>query len=258
MFNSKKKANPKNDDGSMGLVDHLAELRKRITVIILSALIGFVLCFTFASRLVNYVADMAIGFGYDLVYLAPTELFMQYIKVGILGAIVIMSPVILYEIWAFLSPGLTTNEKKALLPALFFGLFCFVVGAAFSYKIMLPFMLQFFFNVNTSSDIAASISVENYLNFILSAVLTFGITFELPVVIAILTQFGLVRPELLKKGRKIAIVLIFLVGALITPPDITSQIMVALPMIVLYQISILVSSVIDRKRKRKEEGEENG
>lgn len=257
MSSRKKTANPNNDDGSMGLTEHLAELRRRITVILVSALAGFAVCFTFASRLVDFVAEMALGFGYELVYLAPAELFMQYIKVGILGAVVIMSPIILYEIWAFLSPGLTVKEKKALFPALFFGLLCFVVGAVFSYKVMLPFMLQFFFNINTNSEIAASISVENYLNFILSTVLTFGITFELPVVIAVLTQLGLIGPGLLKKGRKIAIVLIFLVGALITPPDVTSQIMVAVPMVALYQVSILVSSLIERKRKKKEEGEEN-
>lgn len=258
MSSRKKHQKPKNDDGSMGLTDHLAELRNRIIVIIISALIGFLVCFWFAPQLIRFVTDMAVGYGYELVYLSPTELSLQYIKVGLLGAVVIMSPIILYEIWAFLSPGLTAKEKKALFPALLFGLFCFVAGAVFAYKVMLPFMLQFFFNVNTNSDIAASISVENYLSFILSAVLTFGITFELPVVIAVLTQFGLVGPGILKRARKVAIVLIFLVGALITPPDVTSQIMVALPMIVLYQISIWVSTLIEGKRKRNEEGEEDG
>lgn len=248
-----------NDDGSMGLVEHLSELRKRITIALVSAVIGFAVCFHFAADIVNFLVKMAVNLGYELVYLSPQELFMQYLKVGVTGALVVMSPVILYEIWAFLKPGLTQKERKVLLPALFLGLVCFLAGTLFAYKVMLPFMLHFFFNINGSSDISASISVENYLNFILSSLLTFGITFELPVVIAILTQFGLVSPKWLKRGRKAAIVIIFLVGAIITPPDVTSQIMVAFPMIFLYQISIWISAMIYKKRSKKhiEEGEED-
>ena len=251
------KAVEENPDGTMGLTDHLRELRNRMVIIVISAVIGFVICFWFSARIVDFLVDVAVRYGYELVYLSPSELFLQYMKVGLIGAIVIMSPVILFQIWGFLKPGLTKKERKVLLPSLFFGLLCFIVGVAFAYFIMMPFMLSFFFNVNISQNIAASISVENYLNFILSISLTMGLVFELPVVIAILSLFGLVSPDLLKKGRKPAIVLIFIIGALITPPDITSQIMVAVPMIFLYQISITVSSIIYKNRKKKEDAEDD-
>ncbi|MDO4632801.1 MAG: twin-arginine translocase subunit TatC [Eubacteriales bacterium] len=253
----KQKTKKSNEDGSMGLTGHLKELRNRILIILGSAILGFVVCFQFSAKIVDFLIEMALTNGYELVYLAPAELFMQYLKVGIIGAIVVMSPVIIYQIWGFLKPGLTKSEQKVLGPALIFGLFCFVIGAAFAYKIMLPFMLRFFFTINKSSEIKASISVENYLTFIMSSELTFGITFELPVVIGILTLFGLINPKLLRSVRKFAIVLIFVVSAIITPPDITSQIMVSIPMIFLFELSIWVSTILYNGKKKKEESAED-
>lgn len=244
-------------DETMPLSGHLRELRNRLVICIICLIVFFLVGLHFAPDLVKILTDIGEIYGYTYVYIAPQELLMQYFSIALLAGVCISFPVILYHIWAFVRPGLRKNENFLFLSAMLFGLVCFVVGVLFAYKIMLPFMLRFLIDISKGSDITASISVQNYITFLLTIFMIFGIVFELPVVSVLLTQMGLLKVEWMKKGRRVIIVVIFFVAAVITPPDIVSQIMVAIPMIGLYELSIIICSLLLKvKRLRKEDGAE--
>lgn len=237
----------------MSLSGHLRELRNRLAVCILCLILSFMVGLHYAPELVQLLTDMGSAYGYVYVYIAPQELLMQYFSVALIAAVCITFPVIAYNIWAFVQPGLRKNENTLFRMALFCGLACFIAGVLFAYYIMMPFMLYFLIELSAGSQISASISVQSYLSFVFSIFVIFGIIFELPVLSVVLTQIGLVKVNWMKKGRRLIIVLIFLIAALVTPPDIVSQIMVALPMIALYEVSILLSSILMKFRKNREE-----
>lgn len=237
-----------NTDQAIGLNVHLKELRKRLVAVVIAFVIVIFAIFQFAPSIVEHFVSIAVEFGYRLVYLAPAELFGQYIKVALVISIAVLIPFIIYQIWAFCSPGLSKKERKLFLGGVSFGLIFFALGIAFAYVTILPFMLQFFFEVNTSSMIEASISVSNYVSFIISTLLMFGFIFEMPVLISILSLLGVLNANLLIKGRKFIIVLIFLVCAIITPPDVVSQILTAIPMILLFELSIGLSKLIGKRK----------
>ena len=173
-----------------------------------------------------------------------------------LPAVCFSFPVILYEVWAFVQPGLRENENRLFMIALLAGLAFFVLGVAFAYKIMLPFMLHFLIGLSAGSDVTASVSVANYLTFLMTIFMIMGIVFELPVISVVLTQLGLLKVKWMRKARKFVIVGIFFVAALITPPDIVSQIMVAVPMMGLYELSIVICTLLLKSRKKTEDDEE--
>ena len=240
----------------MTLTGHLKELRHRLVICVICLVATSLGGLHFAPGLVERLTDIGRGYGYSYVFLAPQELLMQYFSIAFLSGVCLTVPVILYHIWAFVHPGLRKNEDILFLSAICFGLLCFIIGIVFAYKIMLPFMLHFLIGISAGSQITPSISVQNYISFLLTIFMIFGIVFELPVVSVLLTQMGLLKVEWMRKGRRVLIVVIFLVAALITPPDIVSQIMVAIPMVGLYELSIILSSILMRFRKklaRKEE-----
>lgn len=244
---------------NMTLSGHLRELRNRVVICIVCLVVSFLAGLNFAEEIVNALTDIGKAYGYTFVFISPQELLLQYFSVAMLAAVCITLPVILYQIWAFVQPGLKKNENVLFLSALIFGLLCFVVGVMFAYKIMLPFMLRFLIGLSAGSDITASVSVQNYIGFLLTIFMIMGIVFELPVIAVLLTQMGLVKISWMRKGRKVIIVLIFLIAALITPPDIVSQIMVAFPMIGLYELSIIICTFLQklrRKRKKEENADE--
>lgn len=238
-------------DGSMTLSGHLRELRNRIVVVLLVLIAGVVICFANASPIVDLLTKMGEEYGYVFVYLRPQELLMVYFSISLLGAVVLAFPVIAYEIFAFCSPGLKKTEKSMMLLGMIFGTMFFAVGVFFAYKITLPFMLRFLITFSTDVAVTASISIEEYTSFLLMVFTIFGVIFELPVLSVILTALGIVRPSWLISARKVMIVAIFFVAAIITPPDIVSQIMVAIPIILLYEFSILLSKFV-YKMKHKE------
>lgn len=241
------KQNKKTDE-AIGLTAHLKELRSRILVVVAVFVVAILVSFQFVPGIVEHFVNIAVEIGYSLVYLAPAELFGQYVKVALVVSLCVLLPFIVYQIWAFCSPGLSKRENVYFIRAVSFGFISFVVGVIFAYFTILPFMLQFFYEVNSSSVITASISVANYVTFLLSTMLMFGAVFEMPVLISILTALGIINDSLLLKGRKLVIVVIFFVCAIITPPDIVSQIMVAIPMILLYELSIGISQIIGKKK----------
>ena len=243
---AKEAASP---DGSMSLSGHLRELRNRILVCVILLVVVFSVCLSFAPQIVTLLTDMGQRYNYVYVYIAPQELFLVYMNVALVGAVVVCFPVLAYQIYAFCSPGLSGKERGYISGSLIAGGLCFLVGVAFAYFISLPFMLRFLIQFTGQVDVSASISIQQYVSFLLTVFVIFGLVFELPVVSVLLTGLGLVRAEWLVKGRKVMIVIIFVLAAIITPPDIVSQIMVAVPMLGLYEISIALSRVVGKAKK---------
>ena len=235
-------------EGRMPLTGHLRELRRRVLVCVVLLVLVFMLCLSAAPRIVTLLTDMGERYSYVYVYIAPQELFLVYMNVALVGALVLCFPLLAYEVYAFCSPGLTGRERRYTLGALGAGALCFLAGVAFAYFISLPFMLRFLIQFTTQVNVSASISIEQYISFLLTVFVIFGLVFELPVVSVLLTALGLVRAEWLMKGRRVMIVVIFLLAAIITPPDVVSQIMVAVPMLALYELSILLSRLVGKRR----------
>ena len=245
----RKKTDAANSDGTMSLSGHLKELRNRIAVVVVLLLVAFTACLSFAPRFITFLTDMGKAYDYVFVYIAPQELLLVYLNTALVGALVVCFPVVAYEVYAFCSPGLTKRERTFFIGSLLAGTVFFVVGVLFARFISLPFVLRFLIQFTGEVDVAASISIQQYIGFLLTIFVVFGLVFELPVVSVLLTGLGLVKAEWLVKGRKVMIVIIFVLAAIITPPDIVSQIMVAVPMLGLYEISIALSRVVGRARK---------
>ena len=243
-----KAANP---DGSMSLSGHLRELRNRILVVVILLLAAFMACLSFSPNLITFLTDMGEKYNYVFVYIAPQELLLVYLNTALVGALVVCFPVVAYEVYAFCSPGLKKRERTFFIASLLAGTLFFVFGVAFARYISLPFVLRFLIQFTGEVDVSASISIQQYVGFLLTIFVVFGLVFELPVVSVLLTGLGLIRAEWLRKGRKIMIVIIFLIAAIITPPDVVSQVMVALPMILLYELSIALSSLVGKSRREK-------
>lgn len=244
------KRKDKKPSGEMGIIEHLSELRKRIFVIVVVFLTVTVVGFNFCDDIVALLVEKANEIGYQMVYISPGELFTQYIRLAIVGGIVFSSPVILFETWLFVKPALKKNEKTTVFLTLMAGLLCFLFGALFAYFIVVPVTLTFFISVDSHQSVQATISIQNYLSFVLTTLITFGTVFEMPVVTILLSELGLLKTEWLTKSRRLVVVVIFIIAAIITPPDVVSQILVAIPMILLFEVSVLLSKAI-RKRKIK-------
>lgn len=239
----------------MSLTGHLREMRNRILVCVILLAVAVAGSLAYAKEIVGFLLDMGRDYGYRFVYIAPQELLMQYFSVSLIAGICLTLPVLFYQVWAFLRPGLKKGENLFFLLAMIFGFLCFGAGVYFAYRIMLPFMLSFLLSLGSGSGVSASVSVQNYIGFIMTIFVIFGLVFELPVISVLLTQMGVIKVQWMKKGRKLVIVAIFFVAAVITPPDVVSQILVAVPMAALYECSILLCGFCERVkgglRKRK-------
>lgn len=246
------------EDGSMTLSGHLKELRNRLLICALVFVVGTVYFLTVSDKLIDLLTAMAIdNQGYTFVFLAPQEKLMQYFRLSLIAAMVIDIPVALYQLYAFAKPGLKKSERFFFGLVLVFGLLLFCVGVVFAYVVTLPFMLNFLVTLEGTEYITASISIESYINLCLTMFIVFGAVFEMPLVTIILSRMGIANPEIMKKGRGVAIVLIFFIAAVITPPDIVSQIMVALPMVLLYFVSIFLSGVFYKSHSDDDDEDES-
>lgn len=237
----------------MTVTGHLRELRSRLFRSVLAFVVLSVICFVFIQRFVDAV--LALSPEFSFVYLSPSELLTSYMKLSLILGLAFASPVILWEVWCFVRPGLTKREKGSVRTAVFAGFGFFLLGMAFCYFLILPLTLQFLYDFNGSLDIAANISFSYYMNFILGMLVAFGAVFEMPVLSYLLSRLGVLKPEVLAKARKYAILAVFLIAAIITPPDVLSQIMTAIPMLGLYELSIFVSRIAVKKRAA--EGDED-
>ena len=241
------------DGGEMTVRGHLKELRNRLIICILVFIVGFIICFYFAGNLIKVLTDMGTQYGYEYVYLAPQELLMEYFNVGLIGGLILDIPVIATEAYQFSVPALDKKGRRAFFWSLVFGGICFIIGILFAYFVTVPFMLHFLISFSGQTTIKASISIQQFLSFVITVFIIFGCIFEMPVVSVLLARLGILKPEWLKKGQKVAVVLIFVVAAIITPPDISSQILVAIPMIALYELSIWLTSMLYKKKSETDE-----
>ena len=242
----KKKAEVMADDGNMTLTGHLKELRNRLIVCAVVFVVAVVVTLSYADRLIDLLTAMGQGF-YTFVSIAPQEKLMQYFRVSLLAAVVVTVPVALYQVYAFAKPGLKKSET----------FFLKLVILLFAYKLMMPFMLQFLSTGIEGADyIQTTTSIESYVSLCLTMFIIFGCVFEMPLVTIILAKMGIANPQLMKKGRGIAIVLIFFVAAVVTPPDIVSQCMVAIPMVLLYFVSTFLSGIFYKPRTEEDEEED--
>lgn len=229
--------------GSMSLLDHLEELRRRLIKIIAAIAIGSLACYFYAAELTGLITAPA-G---KLYYMNPAEAFFTYLKVSFFAGFLLALPVVMYQLWAFIVPAMTNNERKAgifLVPA---SIILFFVGLLFSYYLVLPAGIKFFMGFATD-NLQPMFSIGQYLSFVISFLVPFGFIFELPLVILVMARLGLIGSTFLAAKRKMVLVMSFVIGALISPtPDVFSQTMVAVPMILLYEISILIVKYILQK-----------
>ncbi|MHB8881693.1 MAG: twin-arginine translocase subunit TatC [Thermodesulfovibrionales bacterium] len=250
----------------MPLIEHLAELRKRLLISFSFLGIAFVVLFRFSEhifRLLIFPLKSELKFvpvrpfitviekqaASSLVFLAPAEAFWMHMKVCMVAALIVSLPVIFFQVWRFISPGLVEKEKKYVVPFIFFSSALFLFGALFCFVIVLPFAMTFLLGYKTE-HITPMLSVGSYIDFCLKFILAFGAIFELPLVILFLTRFGLITPDTLAKHRRYAVLFAFIAGAMLTPtPDAFNQALMAVPIIILYEIGILLSRILYRRGK---------
>lgn len=258
------------DSDKLPLTSHLGELRKRIVVSIIAVFAGFLIAFAFSEWLFTLITlplrfDILFKSSYpffylaqkespaSLVFLAPAEAFWAHMKVSIIAGLVIAIPVVFGEFWKFISPGLLKKEKRYAVPFVFIASGMFLFGAAFCFLVILPFAMKFLLSYKTAG-LTAMISVEKYIDFCLKFMLAFGVVFELPLVMVFVTRMGLIKPETLAKNRKYAVLMAFVAAAILTPtPDAFNQILMAVPIIVLYEGGIVASRLLVRRRPEKED-----
>lgn len=230
-------------------ISHLLELRKHLLKVVIGFLIIFVALFPFANKiyaLLAYPLLSKMPVGGQMIATAVTTPFFVPMKVAMLAAFVISLPNTLYQIWSFIAPGLYAHEKKFMLPLVIFSSLLFLAGMSFAYFLVFPIIFGFI--VGTApKGVAVMTDIGNYLDFVITLFMAFGLAFEVPIAVVLVVRFGWVKIKALKDARPYVIVAAFVIGAIFTPPDIISQFMLAVPMWLLYEIGILVSQFIQPK-----------
>ena len=238
---------------------HLEELRKRLVISAIAVGVGFAASYPFAERLFGLLVaplQAVMPEGGHLIFTNLPEMFFTYLKVSFLAGILLVAPFIFYQIWMFIAPGLYKKEKKYVIPFVVASTILFVGGSLFGYFIVFPFGFKFF--VGFSNEYVKALpSVKQYFSFAIKLLFAFGVVFELPVVIFFLAKMGVVTPKMLRKNRKYAILMTFVVAAILTPPDVITQCMMAGPLIILYEIGILVAQIAWKKKEEKKKEAED-
>ena len=233
----------------MSLFDHLDELRKRLIIIVIVNFVAAILLFSQTEIIMSYLLE--VNPGMELVYTTPSELLTVYIQLSLILAVTICSPITVYQVWAFIEKGLYEKEKKAILFTLIFGVVFFIIGVAFCYFMVLPTTLEFFVRI-AIEEVSSMLSIQSYVSFVNMMLLAFGLVFEMPVIIFLLSKLGIIKPAFLKKNRGIIIVAIFVFAAIITPPDVISQLLLGIPMVILLEFSILICTLVYKGKKKEE------
>ncbi|QOR66856.1 twin-arginine translocase subunit TatC [Cytobacillus suaedae] len=236
----------------MSVYDHIGELRKRLIYIVVFFFLAMVGGFFLAEPIIVYLQQADEAKELTMNSFRPTDPIKIYMQFAFIIAFVITSPIILYQLWAFISPGLYEKERKVTLSYIPISVFLFLVGVSFSYFILFPFVFDFMGRLADRLDINQVIGINEYFQFLFQLTLPFGILFQMPVVIMFLTRLGIVTPMFLVKVRKYAYFVLLVIGAFITPPELLSHMMVTVPLFGLYEISILVSKGAYRKAKKAE------
>jgi len=233
------------DDKKMPFTQHLEELRRRLINIAIGLGIGFIVSYYRAEEIVTFLKR---PYPKKLIALSPIETFMVYLKVSLFAAVVLAFPLIIHQIWKFVSPGLLPKEKKYTLPLVVLATALFLVGASFCYLLIIPYGIKFLERYG-GDIVETTYSVRQYVAFCTTLLFAFGIVFELPLVILFLARIGLVTPEMLARNRQYAVLIIFIIAAILTPtPDVFTQCAMALPVLGLYEISILAARLVVKKQ----------
>jgi len=245
------------NDDRMPLTAHLEELRRKLIISGISWLVAFLACYTYAEKLFDLIAGpvrQALPKGTSLVFITATEPFFTYLKIGALAGLLVSLPVIFWQLWSFVAPGLYQNEKRYIIPFVLVSTLCFASGAFFGYRFVFPMAFKVLIEFGTGSgELNAMLSMGSYLSLSSKLLLAFGLVFELPVVIFFLARMGLVDYKMLARNRKFALLAAFVVGAVLTPPDVFSQTALALPFIALYEVGIIVARLFGKHREVAEE-----
>jgi sec-independent protein translocase protein TatC len=246
------------DEKKISFTAHLDELRRRLIVCFVAVGIGFALSYGFKEKLFQILTRPLIDVmqtGDKLIFTGLPEAFFTYLKVAFLSGLILAAPVIFYEFWMFVAPGLYKKEKRLMVPIVFLSTLFFVGGSFFGYFIVFPYGFKFFLGF-ASETIQPLPSMREYLSFASKLLLAFGLVFELPLVITFLAKLGIVSVSFLKKNRKYALLLFFVGAAILTPPDVVTQIMMALPLMVLYEISIVGARIFGKKPSENDDNAE--
>ncbi len=243
------------DEKKIPFTSHLEELRRRLIISFIAVAIGFVLSYGFKEKLFQILTRPLISVmktGDKLIFTGLPEAFFTYLKVAFLSGIILATPIIFYQFWVFVAPGLYHKEKRLMVPIVFLSTLFFVGGSFFGYFIVFPYGFKFFLGF-ASETIRPLPSMREYLSFASKLLLAFGVVFELPLVITFLAKLGMVSVSFLKKNRKYALLLFFVGAAILTPPDVVTQVMMAVPLMVLYEISIIGAKIFGKKTPEKDD-----
>lgn len=249
--------NVRTPEDKIPFLEHLEELRRRLIICFIAVLIGIIVSYGFKEEIFKILAQPLLNALSNesqqmLIYTAPHEAFMTYLKVSILSGIALACPIILFEFWCFVAPGLYEHEKKYLFPIVALSVLFFLGGALFGYFIVFPFSFRFFASFATDF-ITPMISTREFLSFATRLLLVFGIVFEMPLVVFFMARMGLISDTFLRRQRKYALLIVFIAAAILTPPDVFTQLLMAMPLLILYEMSVWIAYFFSRKRKTQEE-----
>jgi sec-independent protein translocase protein TatC len=239
------------------LKPHIADLRKRLTISTITVVVMFFACFSFYEPILEWMmapVKHALPVGTSMIAVEIQETFFTAMKVAFFAGFIISLPVIFWQLWLFLAPGLYDHEKKLVVPFVFFATLMFLLGASFAYYIVVPIGFDFLIAFG-NSVVSVLPSIGKYVGFFTKLMIGFGIAFELPVITFFLAKIGIVNDQMLKDFFRYAVVLIFIISAILTPPDVISQVLMAAPLLILYGVSIYIAKVFNPAQKEEEEEE---
>ena len=234
-------------DTRMTLAEHLIELRKRMLISFGALAVLFVIAFNFSAQILAFIERPVLRYVGRLQFDTLTDPFFTHLKASAYAALFIGFPIVLSQIWLFIKPGLYSREKQAVWPFLLVSFPLFVGGGAFLYYAAYPLAIEFL--VNFDKTLAPSLRIGDYLSFTIQLMMVFGLVFEMPLIALFLTRLGVITPDMLARGRRYAVVVIALAAAILTPPDVFSMTLLGIPMLILYEISIIVSRLVRPRKK---------
>ena len=234
------------DDGFAGmpLLAHLEEFRKRIFRAVIALVVGAIVAYFFSGRIIGFLTWPVD----HLIFLSPPEAFVTHLKVALITGLALGSPYIIYQLWRFVRPALMKREARYIIFAVIFSTLFFLGGLAFALFVIMPIGIKFLLSFE-NARLSAEMSIDRYVTFVSHILFTSGLVFQLPVVLFFLTKLHIVNPRMLRKGRRVAIVLIVVAAALLTPPDVFTQLLMVIPLLGLYELGILGSALAARGRR---------
>ncbi|MCJ7841361.1 twin-arginine translocase subunit TatC [Lederbergia sp. NSJ-179] len=235
---------------NMSILEHIEELRKRLVIIVVFFVLATLIGFFLSQPIIRFLQNASAVQDLTMNAFKPTDPFKVYMQMTFLIGIILTSPVILYQLWAFISPGLLAKERKVTLSYIPVSVLLFLAGISFSYFILFPFVIKFMFELSGNMGIQTTIGINEYFQFLFQITIPFGLLFQLPVVLLFLTRLGIITPQYLSKIRKYAYFVLLVIAAFITPPDVISHMMVTVPLLILYEISVWISKIGYRKAQK--------